>query len=228
MQKAGKMIDDYIDESVWLPEGEQMVTPERAKKDDIFFEVDCKECLGKGKNNNQFCKPCKGRGRVKDNRPPGEIITDIRYAQVCVRNILNFLWENDVITNDQHEAGCVFKAWRDQHRVAMGQQRPVSNETAETLSVKLRAYGYVLILKKLNPYDYRTIDTAVETYESEHTRYFALRDSKAFKGAFYRLHQLLPPIKERIVYLERLTDEERESLADDALKKFLASISPIV
>lgn len=149
---------------------------------------------------------------------------DIKFAQAQIRNILNFLWSRDIITDDQHDAGNVFWAWRNQHRVALGLQRAISTDIAVSSTVKLRAYGYVLLVKPLSVDDHAAIDYAVEMFESSHTRFLALQRRVLYRRAFARLEAILPPIRERIAFLEGLSEEDRDALADEALKNLLAEI----
>lgn len=197
------MIDEEqnIDQSVWLKRGEPLLTPERIAKGDMRIEREINEETGE--------------------------LGQIRYAQAIIRNIMNWLWENDHITHDQHDAGNVFWAWRNQHRVAMGQQKAISSDLSESTGIKLRAYGYVLIAKRLSRYDYDAIDKAIETFENEFTRSFALRNMLAYQRAFKRLEDILPRVKDQISYLEGLSDQEREELSEEGLKKFLEQIRGI-
>jgi hypothetical protein len=192
--------DSHIDKSQWREWSAEnpLVTPEREAKGDMKIEY------------------------FEDS-------SEIKFAQAQVRNIINFLWEREIITTEQHAAGQTFWAWRNQHRVAMGQQRSITDGTPpESFGVKLRAYGYVLLLKRLSTPDYNAIDQSIETFETEHWRYFALRDAAIYRRAFIRLADILPAIKDRIAYLEGLAEDERQFLSDEALKNFLAAIVKFV
>lgn len=224
--------DDHIDKSQWLGDKEPIITPERAKKGDLFTGPLCEDCRGSGKNHSDHadhqvtCRACRGKGwigTVNMATLTDKQISDTRFAQMQVRNILNFLWERGIITDLQHDDGCTFEAWRNQHRVALGLQRSVSTETAESTSVKLRAYGFVLIIKKLSVYDHHAIDNSLSIFANHYTETLARRDFPVYQRAFSRLAKILPPIREQIAYLESLSDEEREAMAEGVLKILLAS-----
>lgn len=150
----------------------------------------------------------------------------IRFAQMQVRNILNYLWNTDIITDENHDDGHTFEAWRNQHRVATGQQRAISGDpTDPSSSVKLRAYGYILILKRLSIYDYNAVSDAIETFENEHTRFIALSQRMIYRRAFTRLSLILPAIRDQVAYLESLSDDERQSLSDERLKTLLDNLA---
>lgn len=215
--------DDHIDKSCWLGPNEPIITPERAQKGDVFTGPTCDDCHGSGKNDeyNSPCRACHGKGWMGTVNAQILNVSDIHFAQIQIRNILNFLWEKDAITDDHHDHGHLFKAWRDQHRVAMGQERAISGESSESTGIKLRAYGFILLVKRLSIYDYKAIESSIEIFSNQHTQAFALRDRKIYRQAFDRLSQVIIPIREHIAALEALSDEDRAMLSDERLKKFI-------
>ncbi len=177
-----------------------------------------------GRNESRgACKECSGKGRVGIRN--AALIPEDKLSQVQVRNILNFLWNAEIISDDEHTDGHTFKAWRDQHRVSLGLEKPVSNELDEPLSLKLRAYGYVLLLKKLSVNDVKAINKSIDVFANYATQSEAFRERKPYEAAFKNLAIVIIPIREQISYLESISEEERALLVDEQLKKLLAQIN---
>ncbi len=217
---------EKIDRSQWLPHGTPLLHPERIAKGDVITGPECNECNGTGKEKhmNLVCKKCYGHGWCGETSAIDVPISDIRFAQVQVRNILNYLWSAGHITDENHDDGHTFEAWRNQHRVAMGLQKAISTDTAQSTGVKLRAYGYVLIIKRMSINDFNAVSMAIDTFEREYTRHVADKDRKIYSRAFACLTTAMMPIREQISYLEGLTDEERDELCEGRLKSFLDRI----
>ncbi len=218
--------DDNGDPRYHLPRDVPLLTPERASKGDVLTGPDCGDCgaTGKDKATKMTCRACRGKGWVGSINVATMDNADIRFAQVQVRNILNYLWGAGIITDDEHTDGHTFQAWRDQHRVALGLQRPVSYESDEPLVLKLRAYGFVLLLKKLNHYDVKAINKAIDVFVNQATELDARREERPYRRAFGNLARVIAPVREQVAYLENLSEEERDLLADERLKILLASI----
>ena len=219
---------ENIDMSQWIrwTDNDPMIKPERAQHGDVIIPIECEECSGRGKDEytKQNCRKCYGKGRYGERNAIDVAAGDIRFAQIQVRNILNYLWNSEFITDENHDDGHTFNAWRDQHRVAMGQQKAISGETTSTTSTKLRAYGYVLIVKRLSVYDYNAVSKSIETFDSTFTRIMAERERKIYARAFAALTTAFKPIREQVAYLEGLTDEARDELSEGRLKSFLDRI----
>ncbi len=210
-----------------IPKGIPLITPERAAKGDVFTGPDCNDCstTGKDKITKLPCKTCKGRGWVGSINAATVDNAHIRFAQVQVRNILNYLWEQEIITDDQNTDGHLFAAWRDQHRLAMGLQSPIMVDILEPHSIKLRAYGFVLLIRRLSHYDVKAISKAIDVLANSSTQQDALRESRQYHIAFTNLARVIIPIKQQVAYLEGLSDEDRRQLSDDKLKKLLAELN---
>ncbi|MEZ5691180.1 MAG: hypothetical protein R3D71_05910 [Rickettsiales bacterium] len=145
-------------------------------------------------------------------------------AQATVKNILNWFWENDYITHEQHDDACTFQIWRDMHQVSMGVRKPVSSGEVESLGVKLRAYGFVLLLKKLSRHNVKAIEYVLENFASEHNIFFAKRDRRVYQSVLQDLSEKIIPVREQIKYLESLDESEREKLYEENLQKLVAQI----
>lgn len=218
--------DDHIDRSQWLPDGEPLITPERAAKGDVLTGNPCTACDMTGRDANRgVCRECSGKGRVGIRNAAGADLSEIRFAQIQVRSILNFLWNAEIISDDEHIDGHTFEAWRNQHRVAMGLQKAISNDSDEPLALKLRAYGYVLLLKKLSVYDVKAVNKAIDVSSTFATEQEAIREKKPYQDAFRNLAKAIIPIREQITYLESASEEDRELLANGQLKILLELIS---
>jgi hypothetical protein len=209
-----------------LPLGTPIITPQRAAKGDVFTGPNCTDCntTGKDKMTKLPCRTCKGRGWVGSINAATMDSSDIRFAQVQVRNILNYLWGEEIITDDQNTDGHTFQAWRNQHRVALGLERPISNEETDPAALKLRAYGFVLLLRRLTAHDAKAINMSLDVFANHATQMDARREERQYRSAFTNLSMVIGPIKEQISYLEGASDEERQSMADEHLKKLLAQI----
>ncbi len=212
-----------------LPAGLPIITPERAAKGDVLTGPPCPDCKSTGKVKSLLgqavtCPACRGRGWIGSVNAATIAADDIRFAQVQVLNIMNFLWEREIISDDQHNEGHAFEAWRNQHRVALGLQKPVSGDLDETFQVKLRAYGFVLLIRRLSAPDLKAIGKSLDTFANYATRAEAIREQGAYIRAFSHLAREIVPVRERISYLERASEEERNEISDEQMKILLEEL----
>ncbi len=213
-----------------LPAGMPIITPERAAKGDVLTGPPCPDCGATDKVKQQLghqpaiCRACRGRGWIGSVNAATIAADHIRHAQVQVRNILNYIWEEQIISDDEHDAGHTFEAWRNQHRVALGLQKAVSGDLDDTLQVKLRAYGFVLLIRRLAVNDVKAIGKSLDVSANHSTQAEALRERGAYARAFGRLSNEIIPVRERITYLERASEEERNHISDEQMKILLAAI----
>lgn len=226
------MMHDFpenVDRSQWLPEGDPILTPERAAKGDVFTGPQCRDCRGSGRNPQEklvslACRVCHGKGWVGQVNAVGLDSRNIRHAQVQVRNVLNALWDREIITDDQHHDGGTYQIWRDMHNASLGLAKSVSSGGDEEIGVRLRAYGYVLLVRRLSRYDVRAIEDAIDTFANVEVMRVAVARSQAYLRAFDNLSRLLPRVKEQIKYLEGVTEDERQAMCEDNLKILLARL----
>lgn len=149
-----------------------------------------------------------------------------RWAQIHVKNILNYIWHQEVITDQQHHDGCTFEIWRNMHRVATGHQRAVSTgENPESTGLRLNAYGYVCLLKRLPVNDSAQIQNCIDVQANEHTKWVAMRSASAFSALFQRLEIIIAPVIQHIRALEALSDYDREQFHLENLQKYLKGIN---
>lgn len=193
------MIDEpeNIDTSVWLKRGEPLVTPERAAKGDLKIEREIDEKTGE--------------------------LGEIRYAQAFYRNILNWLWENNHIDDQMHHDGQTYQIWREMHRASLGVIKPVSFGLDDAKQ-KLRAHGYILLLRRLSHHDSKTIESAIDSPAHQPFNEIAKARTETYHRAFFSLSKLLPVIEDKIRYLEGLSGDEQNELSEQAMKNFLESI----
>lgn len=194
---------ENIDKSVWLNPGESIITEERASKGDMKIERQdpTTQQLQNGENG------------------------DIRFAQAQVKNILNFLWEMDAIEDQHHHDGQTFQIWREMHQSSLGLMRAVSFGSDQNIGIRLRAYGFILVIKRLSIYDKKTIISSIETFANEHTKFLASKQRQIYRRAFERLSAIIPPVRDQIAYLEGLDEEGRNTLSEEQLKNFVALIT---
>lgn len=213
-----------------LPSGQPIITPERAAKGDVLTGPPCKDCKATGRVKSQLgvkdapCKTCRGKGWTGSVNAATIAASDIRFAQIHEVNVLNRLWEHGHIDDQQHHDGQTFQIWRDMHHAQMGLARPVSSGGEEAFGVRLRAYGYIILIRRMERYDYRSVEAALQPMSMSWAEWIARERPERYVRALDRLSRLLPPIKDQIAYLEGLDDAEREELSKEGVKKMLAEI----
>ena len=220
--------DEHIDCSHWLPRDVPLITKERAEKGDVITGEPCGDCgmTGRDKDTRLTCSACKGKGWLSIVNAEHVEIDKIRFAQIQVRSILNYLWEEEIVEDQQHHDGMTFQIWRDMHQTSMGMRKPVTilGEEEKAIGVRMRAYGYVLLLRRLSCADVRAITQAIDGFANYHTQEIALRSRNAYRVAFFRLSKAMQPIRDQIAYLEGLTDEQRAALSEERLKNLLQRV----
>lgn len=214
-----------------LPPGSGLITPERAAKGDVLTGPPCPDCKATGKIKAQVglqpasCPTCRGRGWIGSVNAAGIDTDHIRFAQIHERNLLNSLWEAGHVTDQQHHDCQTFEIWRDMHRVQMGLQRPVSSGSDEALGVRLRAYGYILLVRRMSRYDNDALETMLTPMLMSWMEWIARNRLEKYVAALDRLSRILPPVKDQVAYLEGLSDEQREELSQAGIKKCLEVIN---
>ena len=88
---------------------------------------------------------------------------------------------------------------------------------------KLRAHGFVLLIRKLSNQDLSAIEFALNTFATSHTKFIAQNRKSAYRGAFERLSGILPSVRDKIEALEALNEEDKNELSENNLKIMLAS-----
>ena len=165
-------------------------------------------------------RAAKGDIAITNTAANGEALE----IKLTVKNILNYLYEEEIITEQNWCDAHTFKAWQDQHQVAMGVKKAISNEIENSATNKLRAHGFVLLIRKLSTNDLSAIEFAINTFATSHTKFIVQNRKPTYRVAFERLSAILPPIRERVEALEALNEIDRKELSENNLKKLLASI----
>jgi hypothetical protein len=199
MSESRKQPEDSeaIDASQFLPRGTPIITPEREAKGDIQTVRSIDQETG--------------------------VTGDILSAQVQVRNILNFLWNAEIITDDQAHAGQIFQIWRDIHNAAMGFKKSTGSGAKGSRSdTRMEEHGYILLVQRLSRNDLSLIGSAIDTYETEFTRYMAINRKEMYRGALERLSLALLHIRDRLKALEDMPEDERIAHTEENLKLFVA------
>jgi hypothetical protein len=218
------------DPRYYLPAGVGIITPERASKGDVLTGPPCSNCAATGKVKSPLgppaiCRACRGKGWTGSVNAAGMGHEDIRFAQIHEVNLLNKLWDCEHITDQQHHDCQTFQIWRDMHRAQMGLEKPVSSGGEEAFGVRLRAYGYILLLRGLSRHDNDALETALTPLLMSWAEWIARNRLDKYVTVLERLSRILPPIKDRIAYLEGLSEEQREQLSQEGIKIMLADIN---
>jgi hypothetical protein len=100
----------------------------------------------------------------------------------------------------------------------------VCSGNTEEQGVRLRAHGFILLIRKLSQSDLKAIEFAINTFATSHTKFIAQQSKAALRSAFEKLSNALPAVKEQIAFLEQLPENEREELSNERMKKLLASL----
>ena len=210
------------DPRYYLPPGEPIITPHRARKGDVFTGPNCNDCdaTGKDRITKLPCKTCKGKGWVGSINASTVENSEIHYAQIREVNLLHFLWNLKHITDQQHHDGLTFQVWRDMHRAQMGLEKPVSSGGNEVLGVRLRAYGYILIIQRLNRHDHSAVESSLQPMVMSWAEWLARNRIDRIITALDRLSRLLPPIKDQITHLESLSEDDRQLLSESKMKNY--------
>mgnify|MGYP001032311824 CR=1 FL=1 len=187
--------EDYerIDITQWRPSDQPIITPERAAKGDILVERD---------------PPTK---RQQERGEPG----NVRFAQAHVQNILNWLYEQDKLTDQHVYDGQTYEIWQHiyQSRRAMRRKDPLFSipgfEEQEATSER----GFTLILLRMPIRHQRAVESAIHTYATGQARFLARKNLRHFVDAFESLSSLLPPIHDE---LKRLREAAKNQAAKEA------------
>jgi hypothetical protein len=203
--------NDAIDKSEWLPRKSPPVNGHRAAMPDIVVETDCPHCNGAGATGGRRCPTCHGNKRVVDERwLRGEIRPEeIRYAQVHVRNVLNYLRERNVLDACHVYAAQTYEVWREILHAKFGMRKKVSygrpREIEETTGID--EYGFILLVTRLGRPHQVLVEYAIDAFATEHQRFVADRNAKAYRDAFTRLASLAGEVSEEIRGMAPPTEE---------------------
>lgn len=225
------MSDDDINPQEWLPDDVPIINKHRLSQPDMAIDLACRFCGGSGQTDKHRCRNCKGKGRVLSRDGVEEIIadekmlSDVRFAQAQVRNILNYLYQKKIITEQNVHDGRTFEIWKEIHdsSFSMRKKSYYGALRAELAAEGLSEMGYVLILKKLSVYHHNAISMAISTIQSPWECERAVLYANTYKSAFVRLTELIPEIQEELQKYSEMTTEQKEHLKRTRLEELLAT-----
>lgn len=188
-----------IDKSVWRYRNEPVINEFRARQPDMLIEMDCPECSGAGMTGTKRCMTCKGNKRIPDTRWPRGEASDIQYARLQVRNILNYLWEIDVL-NDTHvwEARS-YDICHGVYAAARG-SRYSSNSIygrGESGMDGKEERAFSLLLQRMSPKHHGLIQRSLPP-ATEHEKWVAYQDRHHFLTAFETLVFMIEKIRDEL------------------------------
>jgi hypothetical protein len=201
--------EDGIDRSLWLPKDEPILNEFRLAKIDIAIDRLCDSCEGLGAINGSRCTLCKGRGRLTTAWRGHELdpLSDIRFAQAKVRNILAFLHQSNII-NDQHaHDGRTYEIWYEIFKAGSTmEKKPLYGALRGELAREgLSEYGFLLLLQAMPNAYHLQIKRAIYTIQTEHHRWLARRQGNSYLTVFEKLTEQIPLIREK---LKELSEKE--------------------
>jgi hypothetical protein len=189
--------EDKPDERYWLPDGYDLITPERESKGDMRVErrTPDKEQLDAGRGGQIF------------------------FAQVQVRNILNFLSDETAVRayckinklapmgavlDGQHaHNGRTYEVWQTIFHARQGyRNNPIYTPELAELRKALKGDGFdvsdfIAVIRTLSLEQKKLIEFAIYQTATDHLKWLALRTGNAYLRAFDRLSEIMEPMRER-------------------------------
>ncbi len=181
-----------IDQSVWLPKGMPLITAERRAKGDM-------------------------RTEGEDGERSPQNLSDIRFAQALVRNIMAYLWNSGAIDDQHYHDGKTFQIWHEVFSSQFGiKKNSIYNSElkGELKKEGLNEYGFILLLQRIHRKDIAMIHHAVDTIQSEHTVFLASKNRMAYRRAFDRLTTVIPQIRDELESIAKARESADENLDD--------------
>jgi hypothetical protein len=202
-----------------------MIKPERLAKGDWSFTRDCELCKGRGTQPHESgfgtvpCPGCYGRGKTHD--APDTPIHEVRYAQAQVQNVLNWLYERDLLTDQHVFDGQTYEIWREvyQARRTMRRKDPLYSVRGYEETEAQCEYGYSLLLVRLPVRHHRTVEYAVATFATSHARQVAQRSQKSILHAFEALSRMMPDVREEVKRLRERDPVQAKEEAEFRLRR---------
>lgn len=168
--------DDQIDKTqhVRWSESDPLVKPERLAKGDMHI--------------------------VRDIDPDTGEERQIRYAQAHVKNIMNRLWERDLIDDQAQHDGQTYEVWQKIFRARQGfRNNPIYGDDLARMKKlitddELECDDFSKLIRKLGVTNCGHIEFCIETPANEHTEWL-IRDRHA---AYVRAFDALTSVMERL------------------------------
>lgn len=196
------MDEENGDKTYWLPKDEPILNEFRLAKADIAIDRTCDVCQGSGQIEDKRCNLCRGRGRLFTAWRGHDLdpIENIRFAQTGLQNILTFLHNNRIITDQHAYDGRTYEIWYEIFKAtASMQKKPLYGAMrGELANEGLSEYGFILLIQDLPDEYHKHIKDAIYTMQSFHTRQIARRMAGIYEKAFDKLSYHIPLIRERL------------------------------
>lgn len=177
--------DEHIDRSEWVEwsKDDPMVKPEREAQGDMLVE------------------------RIK-NGDEDEII----FAQTQVHNVMNWLHEHDVLTDQHIYDGQAYERWRIIWQAAWGARKRYSGDKSDQPAVSFAEHGFLMILTRLSIRWQKIIEQAIDTHANGHERFMAQRYGRSYRDAFDRLGYVMEKIREEHQAMRDELEAEQKAL----------------
>jgi hypothetical protein len=169
------------DKTLWAPEDEPVITEERASKGDMLVV------------RSTPTKAQEERGQLGD----------IRFAQVQIRNILNFLWDRGILEAQHVHDGQTYELWHTIFNSRLGyRNNPIYSAREIALMAKSVSdegfddADFMCVLRSLSTIQNKLVQAAIYNHASEHHRWLCMRSATQYRNAFDRLSEVMEPLKE--------------------------------
>jgi hypothetical protein len=220
-ERGGDLDYREIDVTQWRHGREPVVSEFRRQHGDLRFTRDCPACNGRSKTDAAYdlgvvpCEACNGRGTVHDVEDVK--LSQVRYAQSQVQNVMNYLAElrdehgNFWLDDQNVEDGRTFERWQmifqaKTSRVARNHLYYDGDDPGEA---GFAEKGFNFIILRLPVQHFRAVDAAIHTFANTgQARFLAGKNARHYQRAFQRLTFLMPGVHSDLKGLrERLRRE---------------------
>jgi hypothetical protein len=167
------MAEDEGDERFWLPPDVPIINEYRAAKFDIVTET----------------RP-SARGE------------EIRFAQVQVNSLLNFLHAGKVLDSQHVHDGQTYEIWQTcftwrqqihENRIYSPEMREMQKAVEED---GLDPSDFVKVLRGLSHAEKKLIDLSIQPGTTDHKRWVAVRSEKHYRAAYDRLTRIMQALRD--------------------------------
>lgn len=196
------MDEDGIDKTQWLPDGAEVVNEYRLAKPDISIDRLCDSCKGSGEAESSQCRKCNGRGRTVSGWRGNEIDppSGIKWAKVTQKNILIFLHEKHLITDQHAHDARTYEIWYEIFKATatMGKKPMYGSARGELTNEGLSEYGFVLLIEVMPLVYHDIIKYMIYTLQTDSSRSAARLHQKTYRVALDSLGDKIQTIRDRL------------------------------
>jgi hypothetical protein len=200
--------DDHIDKTQWIKG--PIVTPERAAKGKMMIAIICPECKG-DRETCKTCKECHTRGNILVENNGSFPMEEVLYVQFLERNLMNWLWERDILDDQNLHDGQTYERWQMIYRAKRG--RGVNSKSLHGVTdseAGCAEYGFSLILQRLNPGYQKAINTTF-SHANDYGRWVIWDHRYRYLTAFQSLTYIMPQIHADV---KKSLDESKKKAQD--------------